>query len=612
MCGVAGIFAYHYASLDVDVEELRKIRDHMAARGPDGSGEWLSNDRRVGLGHRRLSIIDLDERASQPMVSADGKHVISFNGEIYNYRGLRGELEKKGRCFRTESDTEVLLQMYAEYGTEMLPKLRGMFAFALWDGEKKKMLLARDPYGIKPLYYADDGWTLRTASQVKALLTSSRISKDPEPAGAVGFFLLGSVPEPVTLYQEIRSLPAGSYVWVNSQGAGQSVCYFSLAKIWSEAEQKKTDPIEEHVPGQIRAALLDSIKHHFVADVPVGLFLSAGIDSGILLALACQAGVRHLKAVTLGFEEFSKGSFDERPLAAEMARRYDVEHHTYLLTRQEFERDLPKVFESMDQPTLDGVNTYFVSKAAKSIGLKVALSGIGGDELLGGYESFREVPRWVRALYIPSRVPLLGQLFQACFEAFLKPLKIFHPKVSGMLKFGGSFPGAYYLKRGLFMPWELGHFLESEMVAKGLRRLSMLTAMRDSLRPSLCRDFSKISILESAWYLKNQLLRDADWAGMAHSLEIRTPFVDTCLLRTLAPVLVKRGATVGKSALVRKAIPELPAEVSKRKKTGFTLPMSAWIRPIAGESGPRPHSECDSAGLWARTWAPSLYQRMAA
>ena len=237
VCGIAGIFAYHYPALPVDRDELRRIRDHMAARGPDGKGEWFSEDGRVGLAHRRLSIIDLSDRAAQPMISDDGQLVVSFNGEIYNFRELRRGLEARGRVFRTESDTEVLLHLYAEKGEAMLGDLRGMFAIALWDGRKNSLLLARDPYGIKPLYLADDGWTVRFASQVKALLTSPRVSRVAEPAGLAGFYLFGSVPEPFTLYQEIRSVPAGSYQWVDSTGPRPAVPYFSMAAAWGEGNR---------------------------------------------------------------------------------------------------------------------------------------------------------------------------------------------------------------------------------------------------------------------------------------------------------------------------------------------------------------------------------------
>ena len=215
MCGINGIFAYHYAANAIDRAELVRTRDHMAARGPDGRGEWIAADGRVGLAHRRLAIIDLSDAASQPMVSADGKLVITFNGEIYNYRELRSRLEAKGHVFRSQSDTEVLLHLYAQKGEAMVQDLRGMFAFAIWDVERRSLLLARDPYGIKPLYYSDDGWTFRFASQVKALLAGGAIASDRDPAGQVGFYLFGSVPEPFTTYRQVQALPAGTTLVVD-------------------------------------------------------------------------------------------------------------------------------------------------------------------------------------------------------------------------------------------------------------------------------------------------------------------------------------------------------------------------------------------------------------
>src|ERR1700750_389371 len=265
MCGIVGIYAFHYAANAVDRDELRRIRDHMAARGPDGFGEWYSQDGRVGLGHRRLTIIDLSERGAQPMVSADGKLVVTFNGEIYNYRQLRASLEAKGCRFRTQTDTEVLLHLYAEKGEAMVHDLRGMFAFSLWDGEKSALLLARDPYGVKPLYYADDGWTLRFASQVKALLAGGKISRDPEPAGWVGFCLFGSVPEPFTTYQEIRALPAGSWLWVSGMATHETRHDCSTAMTYCNAEATSAATRDEDLRSVAQETLLDSVRHHLVA-----------------------------------------------------------------------------------------------------------------------------------------------------------------------------------------------------------------------------------------------------------------------------------------------------------------------------------------------------------
>src|SRR5712692_8933657 len=244
MCGINGIFAYHSASSAPDETELLATRDAMQARGPDGSGIWWSADRRCGLGHRRLSILDLSDRASQPMASPDGKIVITFNGEIYNYQALRAELEAAGVRFRTSSDTEALLHLYARHGAAMVHRLRGMFAFAIWDEARRGLFLARDPYGIKPLYTANDGWTFRFASQVKALLAGGRISREPEPAGIVGFHLYGSVPEPFTLYRDVRALPAGHTQWVDAAGPCEPKPFANIAEVLARGAENPTSAAE--------------------------------------------------------------------------------------------------------------------------------------------------------------------------------------------------------------------------------------------------------------------------------------------------------------------------------------------------------------------------------
>src|SRR5215469_16057631 len=317
MCGIAGIYAYHSTARSVDRDELVCMRDYMASRGPDGSGEWYSADGRVGFGHRRLSIIDLSSRGAQPMQTADGRLVVSFNGEIYNYRALRSRLEAKGYAFRSNSDTEVLLHLYAEWGHEMLRELRGMFAFGIWDTRERQLLLARDPYGIKPLYYADDGSTLRFASQVKALMAGHGVSKDPDPAGWVGYYLFGSVPEPFTTYREVRALPAGSLVWIDQRGLRAPIQYYSIARTYREAQGRPFSAIthKEEIKALVRDALLDSVRHHLVADVPVGAFLSAGVDSSALVGLMREAEQQDIQTVTLAFDEFRGTPNDEAPLA---------------------------------------------------------------------------------------------------------------------------------------------------------------------------------------------------------------------------------------------------------------------------------------------------------
>ena len=594
MCGLNGIFAYHYAANQVDRDELIRTRDHMAARGPDGMGAWFSEDGRIGLGHRRLSIIDLTEAGAQPMLSADGALAITFNGEIYNYRALRHGLEARGHVFRSGSDTEVLLHLYADKGAAMVNELRGMFAFAIWDGSRRELLLARDPYGIKPLYYVDDGWTCRFASQVKALLAGGAVSREIEPAGQVGFFLWGSVPEPFTTFQAIRALPAGTTILIDRIGAHEPKPFHSIAAVYRAAEL--TSPTvrgAEDARAQIREALLDSVRHHLVADVPVGAFLSAGIDSGALVGLMRDAGQQEIQTVTLAFGEFRGRPEDEAPIAEEVARLYGTRHVARVVTETEFRADLPRILHAMDQPTIDGINTWFVSKAARELGLKVAVSGLGGDELFGGYPSFRDIPRWVRLFGVPTRVPWLGPAVRAVAEAIGGSFGL-NPKAAGMLEYGGNYAGAYLLRRGLFMPWELGGVLDRDVIRQGLVRLDPLRRVDDILLPRLSTAHACVATLESALYMRNQLLRDTDWASMAHALEVRVPLVDYRLLQSVAPVMTHGRS--GKLGLATAPLRPLPAAVLDRSKTGFTTPIQSWmaslVRPAGGAARP-----------WARDWS---------
>ncbi len=593
MCGIAGVHAYHYAANPVDGAELAAMSARMAARGPDGAGCWTDGAARIGLAHRRLAIIDPSAEADQPMASADGRLVVVFNGEIYNHAELRAELIAKGHVFRTRSDTEVLLHLYAERGVDMVHALRGMFAFAMWDARENTLTLARDPYGIKPLYYSDDGWTVRFASQVKALLAGGALSRDPDPAGAVGFLLFGSVPEPFTMYRAIRAVPAGAVVRVDRAGAGPARRYHAIAQVWRDGAASTAPDAED----RIRAALRDSARAHLVSDVPVGAFLSAGVDSGALVGLMRDAGARDIATVTIGFEEFAGARDDETAIASEVARHYATDHATRIVTRAEFETDLPRILDAMDQPTIDGVNTWFVAKAARERGLKVAVSGVGGDELFGGYPSFRTLPRWVRACAAPGRAPLLGRALRSALAPFAAALGL-HPKAAGMVEYGGDYAGAWLLQRGLFMPWELEKHLARDIVAEGLRRLKPLALIDSVLRPRPRSAFARVASLESALYLRNQLLRDADWAGMAHGLEIRTPLVDSVLLHGVAASGWRgQGA---KRLLAEAPSRPLPAAVRARAKTGFATPVGQWIAApdLPARGGPRRG--------WARGWSKRI------
>ncbi len=606
MCGLAGIYAYGPTAGRIDCAELYRIRDHMAARGPDGAGEWQSPDGRIILGHRRLAIIDLSADAAQPMQSADGKVVIAFNGEIYNYRALRAELEAAGCRFRTQSDTEVLIQLYAVSGPAMVARLRGMFAFAIWDAQKQGLLLARDPYGIKPLYYALSGGTIRFASQVKALLAGGHLSRDPEPAGWVGFHLFGSVPEPFTTFREIRALSAGSTLWIDDEGAGAETRYFCLPKVFRAAEEADPNVPQSELRSRVRAALLDSVRDHMVADVPVGVFLSAGVDSGALLGLMRDVGQNRVEAVTLAYEEYRHSHDDEAPLAATCAAHYGSKHTIRTVTAPEFRADLANIFAAMDQPTIDGINTWFVSKAAAEIGLKAAVSGLGGDELFGGYPSFRDIPRWLRLWGAPARIPLLAEAFRH-FAEKSGLTNVLSPKLAGALKYGQNYAGAYFLRRGLFMPWELHHVMERGMVSEGLRRLDPIAHIARVIEPKPRSAFGKVASLEASLYMRNQLLRDTDWASMAHSLEVRVPFVDAQLVRALAPIVVRLPRGAGKRLVAESPRSPLPPAMAARAKTGFGTPIAQWLdKDSRLQNWRRIPQLARHRCPWARRWAYQL------
>jgi asparagine synthase (glutamine-hydrolysing) len=599
MCGLNGIFAYHPASTAPDERELIATRDAMRARGPDGCGAWRSAEGRCALAHRRLSILDLSDRAAQPMLSEDGELAIVFNGEIYNYPHLRREVEAQGARVRTNSDTEILLHLYARHGAQMVDHLRGMFAFAIWDSRRKGLLLARDPYGIKPLYTANDGWTFRFASQIKALLAGGGLSRDPEPAGVVGFQLFGSVPEPFTLFRDIRALQPGHTQWVDRLGPCEPVAFANIAAILAAGAAKKANAADLHT--SVREGVRDSVKGHLLADVEVGVFLSAGVDSGALLGLMRDAGGRQFPAITLAFDEFRGTSEDESGLAALVAERYGARHIVRRVGETEFQNDLPHILEAMDQPTIDGVNTWFVAKAAREAGLKVALSGLGGDELLAGYPSFTDIPRWRKRLRVAASIPGFGALSRGLLRTFMPSLIRRKPKAAGLAEYGGSWAGLYLLRRALFLPSELHHFLDPELVKTGLRRLSPLRLLASHLRPDPGSDVGRVCALESQHYLRNQLLKDADWAGMAHSVEIRTPFVDIELLKSLAPSIGKLVPGAGKLALANAPSLPLPREVVERAKTGFGVPTAAWMSKASEKSATPP--AFDSKGLTSRRWS---------
>ncbi len=525
------------------------------------------------------------------MTSRDGQLQVVFNGEIYNYRGLRRRLEARGCRFASQSDTEVLLHLYGERGLEMMSELRGMYAFVIWDARLRRLLAVRDPIGIKPLCYADNGRTVRLASQVKALLRGGAIDSRREPAGEVGFLLWGYVPDPFTIHRGIRALPADAMLIAEQDRTPviRSFCDLS-AELVAAAASNLAPVTVGAVRERIHTALAESVNYHLVADVPVGIFQSAGLDSSAVTALASEADHARLCTITLGFDEYRGTRDDETPLAAEVARRYATEHRTRWLRRDEFEAHLEAVVAAMDQPSTDGVNTYFVAKAARELGLKAALSGIGGDELFGGYNSFRQVPMlagaWGRMIPRP-----IGRALRTRFAPALDAVT--SPKYAALLEYAGSYAGAYLLRRALFLPWEIERMLDPGIVRERLEALQPEQQL-ESVAAGIASPFLKVAALELTRYMRGQLLRDADWAGMAHAVEIRTPFADLEMIRAIAPLAARGLLKKGKRDLAAVPARPLPRALVNRAKTGFRIPVQEWV-----SNGNQPRRERGLRG-WAR------------
>jgi asparagine synthase (glutamine-hydrolysing) len=598
MCGIAGEFSYGANAPAVDAEALLRVRDAMRLRGPDGAGLWLSADRRIGLAHRRLSIIDLAARSDQPLHRVDGSAVIVFNGEIYNYRALRAELIAVGAVLTTEGDTEVVLELLCREGVNGLRRLRGMFSLAFYDLSARTLILARDPYGIKPMYYADRGGQITFASSVKALAQHGKISNERDAAAEVGFLLYGSVPEPLTALSAVRALPPGSALIIE---AGRSPQLRSVQALSEAFVQPRAEASVE----VLQAALLDSVKHHLEADVPVGAFLSAGVDSGALLGLMRDAGAKEVQTLTVRFQEFAGLAVDEGVLAAQVAAHYQASHNECWVSEADFAGDLGAFLSAMDQPSIDGMNTWMVSKATAALGLKVALSGVGGDELLGGYASFSDIPRWQKRFGGLAKLPGIAKVARA-----LTPLANalgLHPKAAGMLEFAGSVEGLYLLRRGLFLPSELKQFIPPDRLQYGAARLAECTAEAWAMPEQIHDSFAQVAYLEATRYMRNQLLRDTDWASMAHSLEVRTPLVDRVLLESFMPARASVQAIGGKRLLGGAPKLPLPAHIINRPKTGFTTPVPGWQQNIPELQGWKRYPSLQKDDTpWARRYALAL------
>jgi asparagine synthase (glutamine-hydrolysing) len=539
MCGIAVHLSFSGPAEPLDLQLIRH-------RGPDSSGEWTSPDGRCWLGGTRLAIVDLSPAGAQPMTDPASGNVLVANGEIYNHRALRAQLGPNVN-WKGTSDTETLLEGYARWGHDVLQHLKGMFAFAIYDAEREELFLARDRLGIKPLYYSTDANGFRAGSEVR-LLGAARPSEIKGQAIS-GYLQWGACPERNLLYSNLRVLPAGHAMTIARQGETRTW------RCWPSRKAFVSSP--DNVPRQVRDLIDQAVDEHLLSDVPVASFLSGGIDSSIVTAVAAQKLEKKLQTFSVGFDV---AEFDETAIAQEIAERYRTDHHRIQLTEEEVIHSVTEAVEKLDLPSVDAINTYIVSRAVAAHGVKVALSGLGGDELFGGYPSFRDVPR----------LKLLA--------GFPRPLRNILGRVAGLGDRLADLPaqaGAGELAR-----WRR-RFFTDDMI----RRAGLPAAPAPFECPvELPDDYARVSWAELTGYMRRMLLRDADQMSMAVSLELRVPFLDHELVEYVLglPEAVKKPYPGPKGLLVEACRDLLPPSVYRRPKTGFVLPMKVWmLGPLA-------------------------------
>ena len=528
MCGIA----VHFNSLgEASPLDLRLIHH----RGPDSSGAWRSSDGRCWLGNTRLAIVDLSPTGAQPMIDPTNGNVIVINGEIYNHRAVREQLGPE-IAWQGTSDTETVLRAYDRWGHELLDHIKGMFAFAIYDAKRRVLFVARDRLGIKPLYYTQDAGSTRFASEVRVL---DRGEQSITAESISGYLQWGASPERNLLYSEMHVLPAGHGMTLGENGQRKQWRYWPARKAF-------VSPPEDAAK-KVRRLIEIAVDEHLLADVPVASFLSGGIDSSIVTALAARQLEKKLQTFSVGFDS---AEFDESPIALEVARRYGTDHHRILLSEEEVIHSVTEAVDKMDLPSVDALNTYIVSRAVARHGVKVALSGLGGDELFGGYASFRDVPR----LKFLARMP---RAFRRALGRRLADLP--------------STTNAGELAR-----WRRRFFTDEMIAAAGLPN----RALPFECPVALSDNFARISWAELTGYMRRMLLRDADQMSMAVSLELRVPFLDHELVEYVLglPAAEKRRGSGTKSLLVAACRDLLPASVYDRPKRGFVLPMNAWMR----------------------------------
>lgn len=568
MCGIAGVVRFDQGPVDPAWQPA--LLGALAHRGPDGEGAYGDPPGRALLVHRRLAVIAPGEDGRQPMATPDGRYTIVFNGEVYNHAELRGALEARGERFLTRSDTEVLLRIVAREGPGGLAAVRGMFACAVWDGVERTLLVARDRFGIKPLYWTAWRDGVAFASEVRALVEAGLAPRRASAAGVLAFLRWAHVPAPLTWREGVHALEAGTWRQWDAEGRVRAGRFSDVRAAWV------TPPREIHAGAdalcaRAQEALVDSVRAHLVADVPVGVFLSGGLDSAALVKACRLVQSTPVRALTIITDDAAQS---EAVAAAAVARAYGAAHETVHVDAERVLRDWPLVLRHLDQPSVDGVNTFLVAHAAAAAGLKSVLSGIGGDELFGGYPSFM---RLTRAAALGRRAPGLLRLAAGAVARASPPGH--RERWRHVAEEGRRVGELYRAARGFLMPAEV-----AGLAGPALRDAPDAGAEVDRLEAGWFepagaeRPLASVARLETCAYLRHQLLRDADATSMAHGVELRTPLVDHALLARVWPALGAHPALLhGKQILRRWLANELPASVVWGRKRTFSLPFDRWL-----------------------------------
>jgi asparagine synthase (glutamine-hydrolysing) len=620
MCGIAGFFYQNVQPREEMCQRLRVMTQAMAYRGPDGDGHFVSSSNRGGLGQRRLAILDLTPTGAQPMRDDSGRFAFVFNGEIYNYRSVREELLKQGEKFRSTGDGEVLFRLLMIKGPEALPQLRGMFALAVWDEQEQSLLLARDRFGIKPLVYTESTDVVAFASEIKGLRASNFIGGKINLVGFQYYLQWGSIAPPITWMSDVQSLLPGHWRKYRLGQPVQEECFADIRKTYV-SPQRPILHLERHYPEVVRDAVEESVKHHLESDVPVGVFLSGGIDSSSLVSAVRSVSSNRVQTYTITFQE---AEFSEAAIAEQVVKQFETEHHVLQVTARNIKHDLPCILNHLDQPSGDGINSYYVSKAVADVGLKVVLSGTGGDEFFGGYPSFRWLPKvHARSLLLRWLGPLV--------QVLQKPHR--REKWRHLHHHAGDWIESYRAVRGLFLPHELPLIAGPRL----LDSFSSVTEQVKQLEQNMLRPLdaeqptATVSRLEVKHYLGVQLLRDIDAMSMAHSLEVRVPLVDHVLAGTLWPRLSHFPRYLKNKRLLYQSLRRpIPPAVFNRPKQGFTFPFAHWIKHdlrdfvreghqyLAQEGWinrqlPEQLQTGFDAGLvhWSRLWSLAIFGQMA-